>query len=172
MLCYDGQLRNGSVATHFILLSITAASSATGVYVVVPERPSRNEEPTSGNEEQTRNVPSSYLGLPQNLLIEFICILLTLEHDILKYLAHLFYFHRKQLMNNYWIFSNYWKRLMYYFLLIFIYCRRGKKCFDVHFRRIRHVFFLSRDGDDAASGEENGEENVYFQPESALSRWR
>ena len=59
MLCYDGQLRNGSVATHFLLLSSTVTSSATGGYVAVPERPSRNEEPTSGNEEQTRNVAGS-----------------------------------------------------------------------------------------------------------------
>ena len=63
VLCYDGQLRNGSVATHFIHLSSTATRSATGGYIVVPERPSRNEELASGNEEQTRNVPSSYLVL-------------------------------------------------------------------------------------------------------------
>ena len=51
MLCYNGQLRNGSVATQFILFSSTAASSAIGGYVVVPERPSRNEEATSRNEQ-------------------------------------------------------------------------------------------------------------------------
>ena len=59
MLCYDGQLRNGSVGTHFFLLSSTAASSATSGYVVVPERPITNKEPTRGNEEQAWNVPSS-----------------------------------------------------------------------------------------------------------------
>ena len=85
MLCHGGHLRNGSVATHFILLSSTAASSATGGYVVVPERPSRNEEPTSRNEEQTRNVPSFCLILPQNLFNELICILLVPEHEILSY---------------------------------------------------------------------------------------
>ena len=78
MLCYDGQLRHGSVATHFIFLSSTATSSATSGHVVVPERPSANEEPTSGNEEQTRNAPSFYLVLPQNLFNEVICILLVL----------------------------------------------------------------------------------------------
>ena len=79
MLCYDGQLLNGSVATQFMFLSSTAASSATGEYVVVPERPSRNEEPTSENEEQTTNVPSSYLVLPQNLFNELIWTLLEFE---------------------------------------------------------------------------------------------
>ena len=95
MLCYDGQLRNGSVATHFIHLISTAASSATGRYVVVPERTCRNEKPTSTNEEQTRNVPSSNLVVPQNLFNELICILPVLELEILNYLAHFFPFHTK-----------------------------------------------------------------------------
>ena len=63
MLSYDGHLRNESVAIHLILLSSTATSSATGGYVVVPKRPSRNEE-------KTRNAPSSYLVSPQNLFSE------------------------------------------------------------------------------------------------------
>ena len=95
MLCYDGHLRNGSVATHFILLKNTAASSARGGYGVFPEKPSRNEEPTSRNEEQIKFVPSSYLVLAQNLFNETICILPVLEHEILSCLAHLSYFHRK-----------------------------------------------------------------------------
>ena len=94
MLCYDGYLRNGSLATHFILLSSTATSSATGGHVVVPERLSKNEEPTIGNEEHARNAPSSYLVLPQNLFNESLCILPVLEHEILSYLVHLFYFNR------------------------------------------------------------------------------
>ena len=70
MLCYDGQLPNGSMATHFILLSSIATSSATGGYVAVPERSSKKEDPTSRKEEQARNVPSSYLVLPQNVFNE------------------------------------------------------------------------------------------------------
>ena len=95
MLCYDGQLRNGSVATHFIPLSSTATSSGTSEYVTLQERPSRNQEPTNRNEEQTSNAPSSYQVLPQNLFSEQIYILPVLEHEILIYLAHLFHFHRK-----------------------------------------------------------------------------
>ena len=95
MLCYDGQLRNGCIATHFILLSSTAASSATGGYVVVPERPSGNGEPTCRNEEETGNAPSSYVVLPQNLFSEIMCILSVLEHEILGYLAHLIHFRCK-----------------------------------------------------------------------------
>ena len=60
MLCYDGHLPNGSVATQFILLSSTATSSATSGYVVVAEQLSGNEEPTRRSEEQAMNVPSSY----------------------------------------------------------------------------------------------------------------
>ena len=85
MLTY--QLRKGSVATHFILLSSTTASSARGGYVAVPERPSGNEEPISRNEEQTRNAPSFYLVLSQNLFLELLCIFFVLEHEILSYLA-------------------------------------------------------------------------------------
>ena len=84
MLCYDGQIRNAFVATHLILLSCTATSSATGGYVVVPERSSKNEEPTSTNEEQTTNSPSSYLALIQNMFNERICILPLIEHKRLS----------------------------------------------------------------------------------------
>ena len=42
-------------------------------------------------------------------------------------------------------------------LLIFFYCRRGNKRFDVHFRRIRLVFFLlSEDDDNDACEGKNG----------------
>ena len=85
MLRYDGQLRNSSVVTHFILLSSTAASSGTGGYVDVPELPSRNAEPTSANEEQTRNTPSSHSVLPQNLFSELLCILPYLFYLNMKY---------------------------------------------------------------------------------------
>ena len=94
MLCYDGQLRSSSVFTHFHSDSSTATRSDTSKYRSVPERPSRNQEPTSSNEEQTTNVPSSYLVLPQNLLSELICILPVPEHEILNYLAQLFCIHR------------------------------------------------------------------------------
>ena len=104
MLCYDGQLRNSPVATHFILLSSTATSSAAGGYVVFPERPSRNEEPTSRNEEQTRNVPSSHIVLPQNLFNELAYILPVLDHEILSYSVHSFYF------NGNWL-KNYFKNI-------------------------------------------------------------
>ena len=93
MLCQFGQTRSGYLATFFILLSSSAASSATSKYITVPERPCRNEEPNSGNEEQNRNVPSSYLVQPRNLFKELICIPPVLECAILSYLAHLIYFH-------------------------------------------------------------------------------
>ena len=58
MLCLFGQARNGTVATYFILLSSTATSSATGGYVVVPERFDQNEEPAGSNEDRTRKKPN------------------------------------------------------------------------------------------------------------------
>ena len=42
-LCHFGRKRNGYVATHFILLSSTAESSATSGYVVLSERFGQSE---------------------------------------------------------------------------------------------------------------------------------
>ena len=53
MLCLFGQTGNIFVATCFILLSSTAASSATSGYAVVPEHFGQNEEPAGGKEERT-----------------------------------------------------------------------------------------------------------------------
>ena len=50
-LCQFGQTRNASLATYLILLSSTAASSATSSYVVVPEHFDQNDEPAC----KTRN---------------------------------------------------------------------------------------------------------------------
>ena len=58
MLCHFGRTRNAYVTTQFILLSNTAASSATSGYVVVPEHFGQNEEPACSNEERTRKKPS------------------------------------------------------------------------------------------------------------------
>ena len=150
MLCYDGQLGNGSIATHFILLSRPSTSSATNGYVVVPEKPSRNGAPTSTNEEQTMQVPSSNLVLPQSLFNELLCILPVLEHELLSYLVHFFYFHRNLLMNYLLKIFQLWKTFDVMFLLMYIFCRRGNKRVDVHVRRIRPVRFLLKDGDVAA----------------------
>ena len=53
MLCHFGQTGNIHVDTCFILLSSTAASSATSGYAVVPEHFGQNEEPAGGKEERT-----------------------------------------------------------------------------------------------------------------------
>ena len=57
-LFHFGQTRNGYVATYFILLSSTAASSATSGYVVVSEHFGQNEEPACSNKERTKEKPS------------------------------------------------------------------------------------------------------------------
>ena len=57
------------------------------------------------------------------------------------------------------------ENLRSFVLLLFICCQRGNKRFDVHFRRISPIYFLSEDGDDAACEEENERKSVYFLPE-------
>ena len=58
MLCKFGKTRDGFVATHFILLSSTAESSATSGYVVVLERFGQNEESSGSNKERAKEKPS------------------------------------------------------------------------------------------------------------------
>ena len=58
MLGHFGQTRSGYVATYFILLSSSAASSATSGCVVVPVDFGQNEESAGSNEERTRRKPS------------------------------------------------------------------------------------------------------------------
>ena len=58
MLFHSGRTRNGYVANQFILLSSTAKSSATGGYVVVPERWGQSEARASRNVERTKKKPS------------------------------------------------------------------------------------------------------------------
>ena len=59
MLCHFGHTWSGSVATHFIHLSSTVMSSATGGYVAVPERFGQKEETAGRTKERTKNKPSS-----------------------------------------------------------------------------------------------------------------
>ena len=58
MLCNFGQTRNDYVATSCILLSSTAASSATCAIVDVLELLVQNVEPAGGNKERTRKKPN------------------------------------------------------------------------------------------------------------------
>ena len=58
MLCQFGRTRNVYVATRIILLSGIAESSATSVYVAVPEHFLQIEEPACINKERTKKKPS------------------------------------------------------------------------------------------------------------------
>ena len=80
MLCHFSQTRNGSVVTHLFLLS-NATSSATGGYVVVPERFGQHEDPASSTEEWTRKKPSFVTKSLFNRRSELTCIFLTNNHD-------------------------------------------------------------------------------------------
>ena len=56
-LCHFVRTRNGYIATHFILRSSTAESSATSGYVVVPERFDQNKETANNNKERLGKNP-------------------------------------------------------------------------------------------------------------------
>ena len=62
MLCQFGHTRNVAIldiaTSNFILLSSTAASSATSGYVVVLEHFGQNEEAAGRNEKRTSKKPS------------------------------------------------------------------------------------------------------------------
>ena len=60
MLCPFGQTRCSYVVILFILRGSSATSSATGDYVVVPERFGQNEEPAGRNGERTKKKPSLF----------------------------------------------------------------------------------------------------------------
>ena len=49
----------------------------------------------------------------------------------------------------------------------YLWRRRGNNHFDVHFRRIGPVPFVSKDGKDAVREGRNGWRSVYFPPKSA-----
>ena len=94
MLCHFGQTRNGSVTTHFILLSSTAMSSGTGGYVVVAERFGENKGPVSRNEELTRKKLSFVPEDVINQCSEITRIFLTCNHDFLKYFFNIDEFYK------------------------------------------------------------------------------
>ena len=85
MLCQFGRTRKAYVATYFILLSSTAASSATSGYVVVPERFGQNEEPACSNEERTNKKPSLVPKVNLFDAIVFKSMLLSFSLNILVY---------------------------------------------------------------------------------------
>ena len=58
MLCHFGRTQNGYVATRFILLISTAASSATNGYVVVPEGSGQSDPRAGKNTERTKKGPT------------------------------------------------------------------------------------------------------------------
>ena len=58
MLCHFGRTRNGYVANGVIRLSSIAESSATSVYMVVPERFGQSEARASIRVERSRKMPS------------------------------------------------------------------------------------------------------------------
>ena len=81
MLCLFGRTRNGSVATHFILLNSTSTSSAISGYVGVLERFGPNEEPVTRNEERTRNEPSFVRRKIFIVCSKITCQFLTCKYD-------------------------------------------------------------------------------------------
>ena len=127
MLCHFRQTRNGYVATYFILLSSTAASSATSGYVVVPEHVGQNEEPACINDERTRKKPT--FASKVNLIDSIVIKIFYEQFSILPIFCA--FSNTFLLWKIFWIFC-----LCYYSL-----CRCGIKHFDVNFPLIRPIYF-------------------------------
>ena len=140
MPCHFGQTPNGYVANYFILLSSTAARSATGGYVVVPEQLGQNEELAGSNKERTKTKPNF---VPKVVLIDavvfpsmWVCLFLILFVYFTEFCC---------LFNTFLL----WKNSLIFCLCYYLLCWRGNKHFVVHFRRIRPVHFPSNDRKDA-----------------------
>ena len=88
MLCLFQKTRSGSLATHFILISSTATSSAIGGYVVDPESFGQNEKAPSSNKER---VGKSLVLIPKVDLPDAI-IFLTCKHDLFLLLCFIFFY--------------------------------------------------------------------------------
>ena len=61
-----------------------------------------------------------------------------------------------------------WKISLIFCLCYYLLCRRGNNHFDVQFRRIGPLPFLSKDGKDAVHEGRNGRKGIYFPPGSAF----
>ena len=148
---------------HFILLSITADSSATSDYVVVPERFGQNEEPAKRNEERAKKKPSL---VPSSVFNQ--CIMKT--HVNMNFIDNFF--------NIFYVF--------YLFLVHFLEISPHGKTFLSFVNVIRYCagaeittlmsisdgldpyIFLSKDGKDVVYERRNGRRGVYCPPESAF----
>ena len=150
---------NGSVATHFILLSSTAASSSTVGKVIVLERFGQNEEPAGSIKERTWKKPNFVPKVDLNDAMMF----LKCNHK--PPLFFLSYLTIDEFFNIFLLGNFFWSFCLYYFL----WYRREDKHFVVHSWRIRPVLFPSKDGKDAAYEGRNGWKGVFFPPESAFS---
>ena len=107
-----GRTRNDYVATRISLLSSTAESSTTSVYVVATERSGQKEAGAGRNVERARKEPSSF---PTGDLIDA-----ARKHEPYKYLEPSFsklwiVFHCFQVFSSYGNFLD-------FFVYVFIYC--------------------------------------------------
>ena len=163
MVCHFRRTVNSYVATQLNFLNITAGSSATNGYVVVPERFGQIGYPASRNEERAVKKHSFVPGSENNRYK-----MKTLKN--VNFIHHLYVFCLCFLFKFGAFFSNslFWKILLIFCLWNSLFCRRGSYDFDVPFWRIGAVVFLSKDGKDAVYERRNGRRGVDFPPDLAF----
>ena len=137
MLFHFGQTWNVYVATRIILLSSTAESSAASGYV-----PSRNA-PAKVRRELVEMCNG--LGSKPSLFQTVVLIDVACNHEsfgIINFFSHIF----DQFFNCIVVFIPCMEMSSIFCLCFYLLCRRGNNHFDVHFRRIGPVLFLSKGG--------------------------
>ena len=158
MLFHFGRTRNVYAATRIILLSSTAGSSTTSGYVAATNAPAKVRRELVETWNGLGNRPSLF---PTVELINAAC-----KHELFSIMNFYFFDTLKYLFNCVMVFISCMEISLIFCLCFYLLCRRGNNHFDVLFRRIGPVLFLSKDGKVAVRERRSGRKGVYFPPES------
>ena len=153
-----GRPRDVYVATRIILLSSTAAGSATSGYVAATNAPAKVRPELVETWSGLGNTPSLFQTV---VLIDAAC-----NHKSF-YIIHLIFPYFKSFSDCITVFFPCMEITLIFCLCNYSLCRRGNNHVDVHFRRIVPYFFLSKFGKDPIREGRNGQKGVYFPLESA-----
>ena len=147
MLFHIGRTRNVYVATRVILLSMSFPNAPAKL---------RRELVEMWNE----------LGYEPSLFQTKVLIDVACNHESfsnMNFIFHILFC----FFNCVIVFIPFMEISSIFCSCLYFLCRRGNNHFDVQFRRIGPVIFLSKDGKIAVREGRNGRKGVYFSPESA-----
>ena len=140
-LCYYAvffaQTRNGYVATHFVLLSSTAESSATSGYVVVAERFGKIKNQLA---KVINGLEKAWYWSQR--WIEAMQYKNRCEHDFYPFFDE-FCFLYFSFIGAFFSIFRLWKISLIFCLCYSLLCRRGNSYFDILFWRIKPVLFAA-----------------------------